>query len=182
MNLGQSFDKQACDRIWRRKKNRNCDARCCAQIHGGPGRWRASGKEQLSSFSKKPLRASAGQQARMGGMARATHLTAVDVVYSSRVRLRDRAHAASRSTERARHCVCPRDPGNSEFGTNPGRQKMGRKSNLMKRSRFFWVHWYKNCFNACSRIKHGCPRWTTSAQKPLVFRLTRISRYRPQQR
>ena len=71
----------------------------------------------------------------------------------------------------------PRDPGNSEFGTNPGRQKMGRKSNLMKQSRFFWVHWYKNCFNACSRIKHGCPRWTTSAQKPLVFRLTRISRY-----
>ena len=71
----------------------------------------------------------------------------------------------------------PRDPGNSEFGTNPGRQKMGRKSNLMKQSRFFWVHWYKNCFNACSRIKHGCPRWTTSAQKPLVFRLTRISRF-----
>ena len=57
--------------------------------------------------------------------------------------------------------VIPRDPGNPEFGTNPGRQKRGRKSNLMKHRRFFWVHWYKNCFNAFSRIKYGCPRWTT---------------------
>ena len=31
----------------------------------------------------------------------------------------------------------------------------------MKHRRFFWVHWYKNCFNAFSRIKYGCPRWTT---------------------
>ena len=45
--------------------------------------------------------------------------------------------------------------------SKPGRQMMGRKSNLMKQSRFFWVHWYKNCCNAFSRIKYGCPRWTT---------------------
>ena len=32
----------------------------------------------------------------------------------------------------------PREPDKSEFGTNPGRQKRGRKSNLMKQ-RFFWV-------------------------------------------
>ena len=27
----------------------------------------------------------------------------------------------------------------TQFGTNPGRQKRGRKSNLMKQRRFFWV-------------------------------------------
>ena len=40
----------------------------------------------------------------------------------------------------------PREPDKSEFGTNPGRQKRGRKSNLMKQRRFFWYKWYKNWF------------------------------------
>ena len=40
----------------------------------------------------------------------------------------------------------PREPDNSESGTNPGRQKRGRKSNLMKQRRFFWYKWYKNWF------------------------------------
>ena len=40
----------------------------------------------------------------------------------------------------------PREPDKSEFGNNPGRQKRGRKSNLMKQSRFFWVQMVQNRF------------------------------------
>ena len=42
--------------------------------------------------------------------------------------------------------VAPRESNNLELGTNLGRQKRGRKSNVMNQRRFFGPKWYKNWF------------------------------------
>ena len=43
----------------------------------------------------------------------------------------------------------PRNPNNREFGTNPGRQKRGRISNLINKRRFLWAKIFKNPKNGC---------------------------------
>ena len=69
-------------------------------------------------------------------------------------------------------CPSPREPDNSEFGTKLGRQKTGRKPNLLKTTKFFEF----TGTNAFSRIQSRLSWGTGFAQKPSVFRLTRISR------
>ena len=62
----------------------------------------------------------------------------------------------------------PREPDNTEFGTNPTRQKRGRKSNLLEQSTIFLsilVQMHFQEFKRCLSSRIG------SAQKPGVFRL-----------
>ena len=67
----------------------------------------------------------------------------------------------------------PREPDNTEFGTNPTRQKRGRKSNLLEQSTLFLSILVQMHFQ---EFKRRVSTRIPSAQKPGVFRLTRISR------
>ena len=67
----------------------------------------------------------------------------------------------------------PREPDNTEFGTNPTRQKRGRKSNLLEQSTIFLSILVQMHFQEFKKVLSSR---IASAQKPGVFRLTRISR------
>ena len=67
----------------------------------------------------------------------------------------------------------PREPDNLEFGTQLGRQKNSRKPKLLKTTKFFEF----TGTNAFSRIQSRLSWGIGFAQKPSVFRLTRISRF-----
>ena len=55
----------------------------------------------------------------------------------------------------------PREPGNREFGTKLGRQKTGRKPNLLKTTKFL-----------SSLVQMHFQEFNLASQKPSVFRLT----------
>ena len=63
--------------------------------------------------------------------------------------------------------VEPREPGNREFGTKLGRQKTGRKSNLLKKSSFFEF----TGTNAFSRIQSHLSCRIGFAQKLSISRV-----------
>ena len=67
----------------------------------------------------------------------------------------------------------PREPDNTEFGTNPTRQKRGRKLNLLEQSTIFLSILVQMHFQEFKKVLSSR---IASAQKPGVFRLTRISR------
>ena len=64
----------------------------------------------------------------------------------------------------------PREPDNTEFGTNPTRQKRGRKSNLLEQSTIFLSILVQMHFQEFKKVLSSR---TASAQEPGVFRLTK---------